>query len=294
MKLKRSGRLVDMTRYLIQHPNELISLSFFSERYQSAKSSISEDLDIVEETFKEQKTGSLITVPGAAGGVKYVPTADLAEAKRIFRELGVQLEKSDRWLPGGYLYMTDILGSPRYVNEIGRLFASAFAERPVDIVMTMETKGIPLAYATASHLGVPVVIVRRAGRVTEGSTVSISYVSGSTRRIQSMALARRSLPTGSDVLIIDDFMKAGGTIRGMINLLEEFDARPAGVGVFVEAKEVSHRLIDDYLSLVKFREFDETTQSVQIEEGSYFDRKVSPSSDNLSEHTNDRQGEDVQ
>jgi purine operon repressor len=159
--------------------------------------------------------------------------------------------------------------------------------------MTMETKGIPLAYATASHLGVPVVIVRRAGRVTEGSTVSISYVSGSTRRIQSMALARRSLPTGSHVLIIDDFMKAGGTIRGMINLLEEFDGHLSGVGVFVEAKEVTRRLIDDYLSLVKFREFDETTQSVQIEEGSYFEQKASTASGNLSGETKDK-GEEVQ
>lgn len=276
MKLKRSGRLVDMTRYLLKHPHELISLSFFSERYQSAKSSISEDLDIVKESFESQKAGLLLTVPGAAGGVKYIPAANMDEARETVRELGTQLKKSDRWLPGGYLYMTDILGSPRYVNEIGRLFASAFTEKQVDVVMTMETKGIPLAYATASHLGVPVVIVRRAGRVTEGSTVSINYVSGSTRRIQSMALARRSLQAGSNVLIIDDFMKAGGTIRGMINLLEEFDANLAGVGVFVEAKEVSRRLVDDYLSLLRFAEFDEATQSVQIEEGSFFHNEALP------------------
>ncbi|HET7658646.1 MAG TPA: pur operon repressor [Bacillales bacterium] len=272
MKFKRSGRLVDMTSYLLKHPHELISLSYFSDRYESAKSSISEDLDIIKESFEAQKIGLLVTVPGAAGGVKYIPTADKTEAEGIIRKLGGQLERSDRWLPGGYLYMTDILGSPCYVNEIGRLFASAYAEKSVDVVMTMETKGIPLAYATASHLGVPVVIVRRAGRVTEGSTVSINYVSGSTRRIQSMALARRSLKAGSDVLIIDDFMKAGGTIRGMMNLLEEFDANLAGVGVFVEAKEVAHRLVENYLSLLRFSDFDETSQRVGIEKGSYFDR----------------------
>jgi purine operon repressor len=274
MKLKRSGRLVDMTRFLLKHPHELISLSFFSDRYQSAKSSISEDLDIVKESFESQKAGQLITVPGAAGGVKYIPTAAPKEAEQIANELARKLEKSDRWLPGGYLYMTDLLGSPNYVNEIGRLFASAYAKKRVDIVMTMETKGIPLAYATASHLGVPVVIVRRAGRVTEGSTVSINYISGSTRRIQSMALARRSLPAGSSVLIIDDFMKAGGTIRGMINLLAEFDANLAGVGVFVEAKEVSERVVEDYLSLLRFAEFDEKMQNVRIEKGSFFEKTM--------------------
>ncbi|HET7629494.1 MAG TPA: pur operon repressor [Bacillales bacterium] len=272
MKLKRSGRLVDMTRYLLNHPHELISLTYFSDRYQAAKSSISEDLDIVKESFETQKAGELVTVPGAAGGVKYIPRTDVGEAAETVEKLRNQLEKSDRWLPGGYLYMTDLLGSPRYVNEIGRLFASAYADENVDIVMTMETKGIPLAYATASQLGVPVVIVRRAGRVTEGSTVSINYVSGSTRRIQSMALARRSLPAGSNVLIIDDFMKAGGTIRGMINLLEEFDASLAGVGVFVETKEVSQRLVENYLSLLRFADFDEESQTVRMEKGSFFEQ----------------------
>ena len=33
-------------------------------------------------------------------------------------------------------------------------------------------------------------------------------------------------------LIIDDFMKAGGTFNGMISLLEEFKATVAGIGVF--------------------------------------------------------------
>ena len=36
---------------------------------------------------------------------------------------------------------------------------------------------------------------------------------------------RRSLAEGSKVLIIDDFMKAGGTVNGMISMLEEFQAQ---------------------------------------------------------------------
>ena len=62
--------------------------------------------------------------------------------------------------------------------------------------MTVATKGIPLAYAVASHLNVPVVIVRRDSKVTEGPTVSINYVSGSTKRIQTMVLSKRSIAEG--------------------------------------------------------------------------------------------------
>ena len=52
MKIRRSERLIDMTNYLLSHPHELISLSLFAKRYESAKSSISEDLGIVKKTFK--------------------------------------------------------------------------------------------------------------------------------------------------------------------------------------------------------------------------------------------------
>lgn len=64
MKWKRSERLVDMTYYLLEHPHQLIPLTYFSELYQSAKSSISEDLTIVKETFEEKGIGLLMTVPG--------------------------------------------------------------------------------------------------------------------------------------------------------------------------------------------------------------------------------------
>ena len=62
--------------------------------------------------------------------------------------------------------------------------------------MTVATKGIPLAYAVANYLNVPVVIVRRDSKVTEGSTVSINYVSGSSKRIQTMVFSKRSLAEG--------------------------------------------------------------------------------------------------
>lgn len=119
----------------------------FSEKYQAAKSSISEDLDIISQQFNEQHVGSLVTIAGASGGVKYVPWVGADEAEAIVDRLRHQLQTSDRWLPGGYLYMTDILGMPQFISDIGKMIASAYAECGVDVIMTMETKGIPLAYA---------------------------------------------------------------------------------------------------------------------------------------------------
>jgi purine operon repressor len=271
-KMRRSARLVDMTQHLLAHPHTLIPLTLFAEQYGAAKSSISEDLSIIKEAFELQGVGMLKTVAGAAGGVKYIPRMKTEEALAFMRVLIQQLENPDRLLPGGYLYMSDILGHPTMMAQIGKLFATAYADKDVDVVMTVETKGIPLAYATATYLNVPVVIVRRDNKVTEGSVVSINYVSGSSKRIQTMSLARRALAEHSRVLIVDDFMKAGGTLRGMIDLLQEFQATVVGCGVLVETTaDVSERLIDEYVSLARVREVDLKGKQIAIDLGSFFE-----------------------
>ncbi|MFC6335153.1 pur operon repressor [Paenibacillus septentrionalis] len=271
-KLKRSSRLVEMTQYLLARPHTLISLTAFAERYQSAKSSISEDLAIIKEVFEEEGIGQLHTLAGAAGGVKFRPMMPKETSLSIIERICETLQQPDRVLPGGYLYMTDMLGQPEVLADIGKMFATAFADRSIDLIMTVETKGIPLAYATAACMNIPVVIVRRDNKVTEGSAVSINYVSGSTKRIQTMSLARRALKEQSRVLIIDDFMKVGGTIQGMIDLLHEFNATVAGVGVFVESGEIENdeRLLKEYVSLAKLTAVDLKMKQAEIVPGNYF------------------------
>jgi purine operon repressor len=284
MKVRRSTRLVDMTHYLLQNPRKLVSLTFFAERYESAKSSISEDLVIIKQTFEEQGAGTLLTVSGAAGGVKYIPYISAEETERLIEEICHLIEKKDRLLPGGYLYLTDILSNPHYINSVGRIFASLFVDKDIDVVMTVETKGIPLAYAVANYLDVPVVIVRRDSRVTEGATVSINYISGSSKRIQTMVLAKRSLEEGANVLIIDDFMRAGGTALGMINMLEEFKANVAGIGVLVESGEIEERLVEDYVSLIRLSEVNTKEKVIKVEKGIFHlknIKQITQSTENL-------------
>ncbi|MDQ0257857.1 purine operon repressor [Evansella vedderi] len=271
MKFRRSGRLVDMTNYFLSHPHKQIPLTFFSEAYKSAKSSISEDIAIIKEVFEEKRIGTIGTTAGATGGVTFVPTVGRSKTEELIDQLCEELEDSERLLPGGYLYMMDVIGDPLLTLELGRVFASAFRKANVDAVMTMATKGIPLAYAVAGHLNVPVSIVRHEHRITEGSIVSINYVSGSQKRIQTMSLARRSLKPNSNVLIIDDFMKAGGTIRGMMDLVTEFQSTIAGIGVLTEAVHSEEKLVDKYVSLTKLTEVDIKTKKIKVERGNLFD-----------------------
>jgi purine operon repressor len=239
-----------------------------ADKLGSAKSSLSEDLGIIREVLVKEQLGFLQTHAGAAGGVRYIPGVPEQQAADFVDEISRELTDADRLLPGGYLYMTDVLGRPDVLDMAGRIFAAIYSESKVDYVLTVETKGIPLAVSTARYLHVPTVVVRRDHRVTEGSAVSINYVSGS-RRIQTMSLSRRSLPEHSKILIIDDFMKAGGTAKAMIDLMKEFNAEVVGVGVFMSTTEPIEKMLDEYTALMVLAHVDELKKEIRVESGEF-------------------------
>ena len=270
--MKRSERLVDMVKYLLARPHTLIALPFFADRYGAAKSSISEDLAILRQTLANDQNGILETVAGAAGGVRYIPFVGKKEATNYLHDLADRIEDPDRILPGNFVYLSDILGSPQDLQQIGQLIATKYAYSNVDYVMTIETKGIAIAQAVSRFLNVPFVMVRRRPKITEGSTISVNYVASSSERVEKMELAKRLLPEGSNVLIVDDFMKGGGTLTGMEELVKEFKGTVAGMCVLCETKYASQKFVDDYQSLIKITEVDRTKKLIKVRPGNFLEQ----------------------
>lgn len=266
---RRSERIGAIVKILTEKPASLVSLNRFAEMFECAKSTVSEDLAIVKDILSRLDNGQVETLPGAAGGVRYVPRCSAEEAGVFVKKLCEKLSDPQRILPGGYLYVTDCIYDPGVIYPVGEIFATKFAAEQPDLVVTVETKGIPLAVATAYYLNVPAVVARRDSRVTEGSSVSINYISGSSRRIQTMSLARRAMPQGARVLIIDDFMKAGGTVKGLMDLMSEFAAEVVGVGILLATQEPENKLVDEFHALAVIERVDETRQEVRITPASW-------------------------
>ena len=272
MKTRRSDRLIDMTRYFMERPHTLVSLTFFAERYESAKSSISEDLAIIKRTVKLRGIGILETIPGATGGAIFIPSIDEDEARAFIEDMTEQLSHQDRLLPGGYVYLSDLLGRPDVLRHVGRVIARQYIDKQIDAVMTVATKGVPIAQSVASYLNVPFVIVRRDSKITEGSTVSVNYVSGSSERIEKMELSKRSLKRGSHVLVVDDFMKGGGTVNGMKSMIEEFESVLVGIIVFAEGAFDGRRMVEDYTSLLKVDSVNTIDKTIHVSPGNYLEK----------------------
>ena len=199
---------------------------------------------------------------GASGGVKYVCSVTNDMREEFVSNLCDILREKERVIIGDFLYMTDILYDPDIIFVVDKLLQSLIVDKDIDYVVTVETKGIPLAYEVAKMLGVKLVIVRRDNKVTEGTTVSINYVSGSSKRIQSMSLSKKSLNKKSNCLFIDDFMKAGGTAKGIDDLIKEFDCNLVGIGVLIDNVESSEKIVDNYISLIKYYGIDDNGMAI--------------------------------
>ena len=263
-KYQRSERISALQRILYDAPGKVFTLGNFTEMLGCAKSSVSEDIDIIRGSLEKQGIGTIETIPGASGGVRFLPIASQDFTRRLAENLSLKLSGRERILPGGFLYMLDIIYDPEIVSDIGRIFAGYYYNKGIDYVITVETKGIPLAFMTARYMNVPLIVVRHYSEETDGASVNINYVSGSSRKMQTMVLPLRSLKRNSRLLFVDDFMKGGGTAKGILDLAREFECEVAGIGILIQTAEPSRKLVDNWYSLLTLKNVNEESGITEI------------------------------
>ena len=263
-KAQRSERVCVMTKILTDSPNKVFTYGYFTEIFGSAKSTISEDIEILQNLLAKFELGRIETISGASGGVKFIPVQAKNKTVEILNGLCEDLNKKERILPGDYLYMLDVIFNPEKVKNIAEIFTGQFSNKNIDYVITVETKGIPLAFATANYLNVPLVIVRHYNEATDGASVNINYISGSSRKIQTMVLPLKSIKRNSRLLFIDDFMKGGGTAKGIVELAKEFDCEVAGIGVLIATAEPAKKLVESIFSLLTLNGVNEESGEIDI------------------------------
>lgn len=116
-KIQRNERISVIIKTLCDNPNKIFTLGYFSEMFGSAKSTISEDLELLQKTFSKNSMGNICTISGASGGVKYVPFMGEKAIHETLEELAKELSHPDRILSGGFLYMLDIIYNPNGLTK---------------------------------------------------------------------------------------------------------------------------------------------------------------------------------
>lgn len=117
-----------------------------------------------------------------------------------------------------YLEKFDLLRNPRATEAVCAGFVDAFADERVDVVVGPTTGGILLAFETARQMGVPAAY---AERVSEG---------GDAREIRRST----TFQDGSRVLVVDDILTTGGSVRETLEALKPHPVEVIGISVLVD------------------------------------------------------------
>ena len=262
--MKKNKRVAALLDELVNNPNKMYDSRHFCDKFDIAKSSLSEDIKMVNEILDESGRGHIESSTGVGGGIKYIPGISSSGIKELQSELCEALSDSSRILGGGFLYTSDIMFNGHFVHDMARAFAQKFSSIDADYVVTVETKGIALAAQVGFLLNLPVVVIRREAKYSEGSTVSINYFSGSHDSIQRMSISKRAVKAKSKAIIIDDFMRGGGSIKGIEEILSEFDIEAVAVGVALVAKEPLKKKVAEYTSIITVEDIDEYNKSIKL------------------------------
>ncbi len=148
-----------------------------------------------------------------------VDAVDQQEVFAIFKKAGALL-KGHFLLSSGFhsdLYFEkfQVLQYPRYVEILCRKLAGLFKDNSIQVVVGPTTGGIIIGYEVAKNLG----------------TRSIIAEPGEAGRIFKRGF---KVDQGERVLIVDDILTTGGSIREVVELVQNHKGDIQGIGVLLD------------------------------------------------------------
>lgn len=149
--------------------------------------------------------------------------------------------------PGLKIAILNILGDTELVQACARKLAEKTSGKNFEIIVTAESKSIPLAHAMSVVTGKPYVILRKSYKFYMGAALSVQTNSITTGEAQTLYLDEKDhqLLRGKRVMILDDVISTGSTLNGMRSLMEQ-----AGAQVAVEAAICTEGDEDDWNDIV--------------------------------------------
>ena len=148
--------------------------------------------------------------------------------------------------PGiGFKDITTLLVNGEAFREAINRICAHFDEKNIDAVLGIEARGFPLAGAISYKKRIGLIPARKPGKLP-AETLSEEYAL--EYGTDSLEIHADAIPQGQNILIVDDLLATGGTIRAACNLVEKAGGKVAGVAFLVE--------LDFLNGISKLKEYD--------------------------------------
>jgi adenine/guanine phosphoribosyltransferase-like PRPP-binding protein len=137
------------------------------------------------------------------------------------------------------VYSTDIL----WLASIEAYYH--FKDQQLDVALTTEVDGIPVGLAIASMLDLDLVVAKRRKELGFSEFYEETYLSRDPPSLVTLYVPRESLKKGSRVLIVDDLLRSGRTLKALINIVKQAKAEVAGIFSLVAVRNEWRDIIKD-------------------------------------------------
>jgi adenine phosphoribosyltransferase len=148
--------------------------------------------------------------------------------------------------------ITTLLKNPDGLKETVDLLYDRYADKKIDKVIGIESRGFILAAPLAYRLGCGFVPVRKPGKLPgeiESEEYSLEY---GTDKIE---IHKDAITKGDKVLIVDDLLATGGTMNAARNLVKKLEGEIVECAFVVELPDLKGREKikgENIFSIVKF------------------------------------------
>ncbi len=150
--------------------------------------------------------------------------------------------------------ITPLLKDKQCFHECIKQLADHYRDKPIDVVVSNEARGFIIGAPLAYELGVGFIPVRKKGKLPY-KCVDLTYkkeYESDTIQIHEDAIGK-----GQNVLIIDDLLATGGTVKANIDLVEKLGGKVAGLGFLIELGYLDGRKLlgrkHDIYSLIELK-----------------------------------------
>jgi adenine phosphoribosyltransferase len=127
-----------------------------------------------------------------------------------------------------------------------------YKNKQIDTVVAVEARGFILGGAVAHRLGAGFIPVRKKGKLPwKTNFVSYDLEYGT----DTLEMHHDALQPGDKVLIVDDLLATGGTVKAVTDLVQQLQGKIIGIAFLIELTDLKGRdKLKDYpvYSLVKY------------------------------------------
>ena len=153
-------------------------------------------------------------------------------------ELIQRIKAEGQNLGNGILKIDSLLNhqiDPGLLVRCGQEIARRFETHRVTRILTAEVSGIAPALAAGYALGVPVVYARKVKPITMYGPVFLETAPSHTKGTEvQLLVSAEFMPAGERILIVDDFLATGRTIRSLVRIVKGAKSDLVGIAAVVE------------------------------------------------------------